>query len=654
MNWANFHFLRPEWLICLIPILLLIWKLWRDDLRQGGWQSIIDPHFKSVLLGKEAERSQTPWPIVGLAIIWLTATFALAGPTWQSVEQPSEKSGQGSVILLDLSLSMLSDDLKPNRITRTRYKLIDLLKAHPEMATGMVVYAGSAHALAPISEDNQTLLSLIPHLNPVIMPAYGSNAILGLKKALSLIAGAHVKQGHLIWVLDDIEADQVDQAVKLIQDAKVTVSILIAGTPGGGPISMPNYGLIKDNNGKIVIAKIPVTRIQKLASKIDASVTLLQADDSDLSQLLPPFSSAMMATDIKDEKKLASWLDNGVYLTLLLIPLVALAYRRGWLFSWMMTWGLGLLMLAGSGLYPQAVYAETTGHTTKKDASVHLLDIFKSPDQQGYEKWQQRDYQTAVDRFEDPQWKGAALYRQGKYQEALRQFRMDKSATGHYNQGNALAQMGQFQQAKSQYQKALKLRPDWAKAQKNLALMNQLLEQKKQPPKQKNTSSKQPPSRDGSSASSSGQNPQKQAKNDDKNDLNQPVKPKQSTDTKAKPSSPAPEKPPVSKAEKASSKAQNAQAKQKMQKPSPSESDHAKKPSPAASEKGNQRPKGLAEKPTQTNEKAPSKPLTEEEQAQRAWLNQIPDDPGLFLKRKFEYQYQMQQNKKTKEPEKIW
>lgn len=692
MNAAEmaFHFLRPEWLWLLLPVAWLGWKLWQRRSQQSSWQEVINPSFKPILLGDSAERADKPWEVLGLMLIWFSAVIALSGPTWDQVKVPAEKSTEGTVILQDLSLSMLADDLKPNRITRTQYKLIDLLKQHPEMAAGMVVYAGSAHTLAPISDDNETLLSLIPHLSPTMMPKYGSDAVQGVKKALSLFKGAHIKHGHLIWVMDDIEPDAISKVVSLIKDAKVSVSILISGTADGGPIPVPNYGLLKDDNGKIIMAKIPIARIQKLAQALNAHVTLLQNSDDDLPALLPPFLNQVTAEQAKNKhtppKTFTAWLDKGVYLLYLLVPLIALAYRRGWLFSVSISSGLLAFWLMGaSSLYSSPTFAAETQNTAQttatpktkhEDASVHFTDVFKSPNQQGYEKWQQKDYETAADRFEKPAWKGASYYRAGDYKEAQKQFSLDHSPEGHYNQGNAYAHLGELKKAKEQYQAALKARPSWPKAKQNLNLVEKLLKQQQAKQNQKASQQNQTNNQQNQQNSPDGQQPSKKkgqensnanhsGQSDAKNDLNQPVQAK----PKDKSGKPAKDK---------QSESENAQNKQQPEKTkqSPDSQKQAGKSGQKTGKKGQQATEMSQIKP---NDKQPhpngkqavpkrlsdqmkdakglsGKKLTESQQAEKAWLNQIPDEPGLFLKRKFEYQYQLQHQNSdnTQNSKKIW
>jgi Ca-activated chloride channel family protein len=658
MENTTLHFLRPEWLLALVPAFWLVWKLWKQTGRQGAWNAIISPRFKPVLLGEKSEESVFPWPVLGLAILWSIAIIALSGPSWKQVEVPAEKNHQGTVILFDLSLSMLSDDLKPNRLSRARYKILDLLKAHPELNVGMVAYAGTAHTIAPISEDNQTLLALTPNLSPLIMPSFGANAVAGFEQAQTLFKGAHVKHGHILWVTDDVESSELAAITEQVKQHHLQLSILVVGTPNGGPIQVPNYGLIKDENGKIVLAKVPFQRFQTLAQQTDATLSTLSMEDVDTAQLLPNSLSGFGTDDESaSDKTLSNWLDEGVFLLWLLVPLGALAYRRGWAFSWLSVGLLGLT-LSGGLVSPSPVWAKDV--KTDDNTSVTLLDVFKSPDQQGYEKWLKQDYDTALDRFEDPLWRGASLYRQGKYKEAAKQFSLDESAQGHYNQGNALAKLGQFEDAKEQYEKALKANPKFTDAQKNRDLMDQILEVQKQQKaqesgeKQRQGPNKQQPDQKGQpkpqendkssdnsqpspnaqsnqngESGQSGENGQTQPNGQSQNsDLDEPYQPKPS-EKASDPKSPG-----------LGEKDETAEPKTEGDLQSKEGGEQPKQPKEPDQELG----QGLSESDDDPNGdgKALTAQQSEEEQARQNWLKQIPDEPSLFLKRKFEYQYQQQ------------
>ncbi|MCY7264644.1 VWA domain-containing protein, partial [Pseudomonas protegens] len=90
----------------------------------------------------------------GLA--WLLAVIALLGPSWQRFEQPSIKRSDPLVVLLELTPSMLASDAPPTRLEQAKRKLLDLLERRQDVQTAVVVFAGSAHTVVPLSDDLAT------------------------------------------------------------------------------------------------------------------------------------------------------------------------------------------------------------------------------------------------------------------------------------------------------------------------------------------------------------------------------------------------------------------------------------------------------------------------------------------------------------------
>ncbi|MFC7001984.1 VWA domain-containing protein [Pseudobowmanella zhangzhouensis] len=111
--------------------------------QKSGWHSLIAAHLSQNLLeGKIAAASSSyRWL---LAIGWLLAVSALAGPSWQRLPQPVYQLHTGKVLVMDMSLSMRATDIKPDRLTRARYKAIDLINQSAEGEMGLVAYAATA------------------------------------------------------------------------------------------------------------------------------------------------------------------------------------------------------------------------------------------------------------------------------------------------------------------------------------------------------------------------------------------------------------------------------------------------------------------------------------------------------------------------------
>ena len=144
---SDFHFIRPFWLLALIPALFFFSRLWRLNAQGSAWHKVIDQSLLPYLLNAGKTTSQR-LPLILLIIVWVLTTVALAGPTWSKQTQPVQQRQDALVIVLDLTLGMFATDQDPNRITVARRKILDILDIRREGQTGLVVYAGEAHIRA--------------------------------------------------------------------------------------------------------------------------------------------------------------------------------------------------------------------------------------------------------------------------------------------------------------------------------------------------------------------------------------------------------------------------------------------------------------------------------------------------------------------------
>ena len=186
---ANFHFLRPMWLLALLPGLLMAFFLWRQRRRGGTWHQVIDQNLLPYLIDTQQSGSKSA-PLFLLLVTWLLASIALAGPTWTRLPQPTQQSSDALIILLDLSPSMNAADVEPSRIVRARRKLTDVLAARAEGMSALIAYAGDAHVVTPLTDDADTIIEMLPALDPDIMPVAGSNLLAAAAPATGLIANA--------------------------------------------------------------------------------------------------------------------------------------------------------------------------------------------------------------------------------------------------------------------------------------------------------------------------------------------------------------------------------------------------------------------------------------------------------------------------------
>ncbi|NMZ13957.1 VWA domain-containing protein [Pseudomonas proteolytica] len=488
------HWFRPWWLL-LLPVLgWLLWQLWHRQKRAGRWQMILPPAFHAALLsGGNGRESKSPWLLLGLA--WLLAVLALLGPGWQRVEQISQKPADPLVVLLELTPEMLATDSPPNRLEQARRKLVDLLQARSDAQTAIVVYAGSAHTLVPLSDDLATSRNLLDALRPSIMPQAGHRADLAVEKALDLLKHGGLGQGRLLLIGSSLSKQERQGIRLLLQGQAPSLSILGIGSREGTPVTQESGEFLKDEQGAILIPRLDSPTLKAFASEMGGRYRQARLDDKDLRNL-GLLDGPQNLRDDGQRLQLDTWADQGYWLLLPLLLLAACAGRRGWLFC------LPLLLLAA----PQPSYA------------FSFDDLWLRPDQQGQYLLKHKRPAEAAEHFENPQWQGVALYEAGNYAEAARRFAEGSDAYSHYNRGNALARAGELEAAIDAYEQALEAQPDLQPALKNKALVESLLleEPEPEPPapeKNEDDESTQPgqtaqPGDDGQQTSGGEQSPQ--------------------------------------------------------------------------------------------------------------------------------------------------
>lgn len=326
---SAFHFLRPWWLILLPLWLLLSFMLWRYRRSGDGWRELCDPVLLAYLVGENSVKKRSKLLLAGLILAGMAAVLALAGPAWKQLPQPVFRAQSAMIIILDLSRSMLAEDLRPSRLVRAKQKLQDILSLRQEGQTGLIVFAGSAFDVVPLTTDNKAIIAMLEALQPSMMPAQGSRASAGLEHALEMFRRGLIKRGSVVLLTDGVDADAISIAKKLVQSGH-QLSVLGIGTEAGAPIPSQNGdgGFLKDSAGSIVIPRLDTATLQSLANVGDGIYQSIRVDDLDVKNLpglIPVQDGKSEIEDFQTDQ----WREEGPWLLLLLLPLLALVFRRG-------------------------------------------------------------------------------------------------------------------------------------------------------------------------------------------------------------------------------------------------------------------------------------------------------------------------------------
>ena len=599
---ANFQFLRPLWLLALVPAALFVAALWRLNSSVTAWDRAIDKDLLPYLLDRSKNASQRT-PLLLLLAVWVLSSLALAGPVWEKLPQPVQKREDALVIVLDLSLSMFAPDHSPSRVDLAKRKLRDILALRGEGQTALVVYAGDAHTVTPLTDDVVTIEALVPSLNPNIMPLFGSDPVSALEIAIDLLKNTDGGSGKILLMTDGIAGYDEEQTIADLLDRSGNELLVMGiGTEEGAPIRTNDGNFLTDERGTIIVPKLNKNLLSSLANRVGGRYHDIQLADSDLAYLLSDLNPLDDEALSDVEEEFDVWYEAGPWLLLLVLPLAAFAFRRGWLL-------VLPLLVATSVLTPvQPLMAAEFGPTvdiqinedgfplpSEAEAgfswSETWRNLWQTPDQRGAEAMGESQYGEAARLFESPDWRGAASYRGGNYEAAIASFAANPTADGHYNRGNALALSGNYAEAITAYNIALGLDGTHAEALQNKEIVEQLLqEQEAEEGEQDEGDSEDSDSQQNSESESDQQeeNSEQQDQESQEGDQEQQEQDQQQQDT-----------------------------------PEEQESSESNSEQNTASETENQE--------------------FEEQQALEQWLRRIDDDPGELLRRKFRYQYRKRQ-----------
>ncbi len=328
MNFSDFHFLRPLWLLFIPLIIWLGWRLYRQADKRTLWQGQVDQFLlQQQLISPETQRQL--WPYLMTVLCGILLNIALAGPVWEKRPTPVFKGISARVIVLDLSRSMDSPDIKPSRLIRSRHKVLDLLDGAGDTQTALIVFTQVPYVISPLTDDSATIKSMVSSFDTALPPVQGSDIGLALKKAGELMAQSGLTKSSIVLITDSIPSEDDYTVAADLQRNNHLVSVLAVGTLNGLPIPLASGGLLKDAAGNVVVPGTNLVALQKLANAGGGLFTSLRSSNVDIEQLLAASPDVQLSGKQSNEQLSDQWQERGFWLLIGVLPLVLLAFRRG-------------------------------------------------------------------------------------------------------------------------------------------------------------------------------------------------------------------------------------------------------------------------------------------------------------------------------------
>lgn len=443
----NLHFISPNFLWAFVPVCIILILVLIANKENNKWQKLIAPHLRKYLF-KQGSKNAFWMPIIAFFLGCCFITIALAGPTWKMKDIPRGKAAAALLIGLDLSHSMLADDISPNRLERAKLKINDLLKANPETDIGLFVFAGTPHIVVPFCNDYSIINHHIENLHPAMMPIKGSNINLAIQLADSLM---HKKEAPstLLLFIDNISSEDALQIEQFTKKSIHNITIIPTATSNGG--SMPSFrnknAKLKTPNGINRITKPDLNIFKQLNSNEKINVIPLTLDSSDMKSVAEEVrkNKAFTLNEKMDDE---DWDNKGWFLIFPSLLIILSWFRKGWSLFWVF---IGIIQLHSCS-------------PSDKNANLWYTNNYIAQHLASEE-----NYENAAETFESLPHKGTAYYKAGNYDAALEVFSYDSTATGHYNKGVTLMQMGRLEEAGNAFREAISLNPSMEKAKRNLS-----------------------------------------------------------------------------------------------------------------------------------------------------------------------------------------
>jgi len=459
------YFSNPNYLILIAFVIFLYIVKKENKVEQNQLSSFIDAKLLRHLVSDKSGKRLPSW--VGIVLVSLLIV-GIAGISWEKKVEKKYITPMQTILILDQSLSMYATDIKPNRLTRVKQKVQDLLVSIKEGNIALTAYAGDAFVISPFSQDKSTLKHFLLALDPLIMPLYGSDIQQAFSTSLALISDP-AQYTNIILFTDDVNESDFANIKQQLSGYNVKLNIIGVGSNEGANILLPDGNTLRTSAGQ-VIAKLPVKELNQLARELGANYYSSDLLPSDIEAILStPISNQDKAVEAKSQS--VDWVDKGHWFALPFLIWLLYQFRAG-------------VMLA--------LFVAILPFSPKADAIG--LDWFYTQDQKAQKLVDQGDWESAQALFENPKWQAASQYALGNYDAAAEQLNLlneqQNSASLEYNKGNSLALAGNLDDAIASYKNALKIKPEFTEAQQNLDYLEKLKQNQEKQQNENNQQSK--------------------------------------------------------------------------------------------------------------------------------------------------------------------
>jgi Ca-activated chloride channel family protein len=448
INWEEFHFLRPDFMWVAIPVSVVILLGIVLYPSPNSWKNHVAKHLQPYVIQKG-----TAWKsrVIQLSVLVMFALgfIGFLGPSWDEIKTPVKKIESQLIIALDLSQSMLAKDISPTRLERAKFKIHDLLMAHPRAETTLLVFAGSTHTAIPFTTDYKIIKDQLDGLKPSMMPIKGTEFGVLFNK-IDTLFNDNKAEGKVLLITDDLADISVEEVSVFLQQNNVSLYIYPFATQSGAAV--PSF---KENSA------LNLEKRNRLASLENVNFLEMTLDDSDVRDLAKVISDELVFEDEQDAEE-ENWKDNGYWLLFPLALLFLFSFRKGW--------SLNLIVVA-------VVFSSCSDQDNESYSDFNFSDLWYTQEYQAQKEYDAKNYLEAANMFKDPMRKGVAYFKAGDFLSAQTAFAKDTTVSGMYNLGLTYAKLGKLTESQAIFENIVERDPSNENANSNLKKITLAIEQ---------------------------------------------------------------------------------------------------------------------------------------------------------------------------------
>jgi len=279
----NWHWQHPLWLLW-IPLLISLAVIYRKtQVHKGLWEKHIDKHLLDYLASNHhtKQNSRINQRFIS-SMAWIALIFcaiALAAPAWEKVEQPPITQQKRTIVILDMTLSMLVQDIKPSRAVRAKFKIRELLKSIPDGELALITFSGDAHIVSPFTEDFRAIDNLLAALSPDILPSIGSNPETAFALVNQMLEAQPKGYNSVVLLTDEILPSSVTNITQQLSPFINQLIVMGVGSSAGGLIPLSSGRFLKDDQGQIVSTQLDSRQLASFARQAGGSYLTLTNDN---------------------------------------------------------------------------------------------------------------------------------------------------------------------------------------------------------------------------------------------------------------------------------------------------------------------------------------------------------------------------------------